>query len=69
VTDTERAALLIVRAWRTPGGTTAVRVIRIDELPGGPASTVVAADRAELAGQVLDWYDAFGARGSVPGRS
>jgi hypothetical protein len=30
-----------------------VRVIRIDELPG----------------QVLDWYDAFGAQGSVPGGS
>jgi hypothetical protein len=63
VTDTERAALLIVRAWRAPGGSTAVRVIRIDELPGGSASTLVTGDRDELAEQVLDWYDAFGEQG------
>jgi alkanesulfonate monooxygenase SsuD/methylene tetrahydromethanopterin reductase-like flavin-dependent oxidoreductase (luciferase family) len=38
-------------------------VIRIDELPGGAASTVVTGDRDELAEQVLDWYDAFGEQG------
>jgi hypothetical protein len=59
VADTERTALLVIRGWRRQADTPVVRLIRVDELPGGAAVSTVLADRAELINQVGEWFDAF----------
>ncbi|MGI5518743.1 hypothetical protein [Streptomyces sp. CA-106131] len=57
--DTERSALLIIRAWRQLNSGPVIRVIRLDELLGGTAVSTVITDREELVDQVLTWFDAF----------
>jgi hypothetical protein len=59
VADTERTALLVIRGWRRQAGEPVVRVIRVDELPGGTAISTVLAGRAELISEVGEWFDTF----------
>ncbi|MGW9024474.1 hypothetical protein ACWGQ5_09610 [Streptomyces sp. NPDC055722] len=57
--DTERSALLIIRAWRQLNNGPVMRVLRLDELLGDTAVSTVIADREEPVDQVLTWFDAF----------